>query len=131
MLAARVLRFLLALGIGAMLWHLDVAPRGGWAQTPGQFAPADEAPEDFPDHPGREETFNSCVACHGFKLVAQQGQSRRQWDDTLDFMTEKHNMPKLGGKDRDIVLDYLAASFPPRPPARRGWQNPFQAPPAP
>ena len=90
-----------------------------------QFTPGDEKPEDYPPGPGREQTFYTCTPCHGFKLVAQQGQSRRQWEDTLDFMTQRHNMPKLEGDDRKVVLDYLEASFPPRT-APRGFQNPFQ-----
>lgn len=95
------------------------------AQTASEFTPADEAPEDYPEGAGREETFYSCTACHGFKLVAQQGQSRRQWDETLDFMTQKHNMPALADDDRKLVLDYLEATFPPRAPTARGRQNPF------
>ena len=35
-------------------------------------------------------------------------------------------MPKLEGKERDTVLNYLEATFPPRAPATGGgWQNPF------
>jgi len=74
--------------------------------------------------PGRDETFYTCTACHNFKLVAQQGMSRRQWDDTIDWMTEKQNMPKLEGKERETVLNYLEAAYPPTAPAG-GWQNPF------
>ena len=40
-------------------------------------------------------------------------------------MTQRHNMPRLEGTDRKIVLDYLEASFPPRT-SPRGFQNPFQ-----
>jgi mono/diheme cytochrome c family protein len=105
-------------------WH--VAGDRAAAQQPAvEFVPSDEAPEDYPEGAGREETFYACTACHGFKLVAQQGQSRRQWDETLDFMTKTHNMPAIEGKDREVVLDYLASKFPQRPPAARGWQNPF------
>ena len=75
--------------------------------------------------PGRDETFYTCTACHNFKLVAQQGMSRRQWDDTIDWMTEKQNMPKLEGKERETVLNYLEAAYPPTAPAGGGWQNPF------
>jgi mono/diheme cytochrome c family protein len=89
------------------------------------FTPRDERPEDYPAGEGRDQTFFTCTACHGFKIVAQQGQSRRQWDETLDWMTQRHNMPRLGDNDRKIVLDYLEASFPPRT-APRGFQNPFQ-----
>ena len=95
------------------------------AQTASEFTPADEAPEDYPEGVGREETFYGCTACHGFKIVAQQGQSRRQWEDTLDFMTQKHNMPEIASDDRKLILDYLEATFPPKAPAARGWQNPF------
>jgi hypothetical protein len=93
------------------------------AQPPA-FTPSNERPEDYPAGPGREQTFYTCTPCHGFKLVAQQGQSRRQWDDTLDFMAARHNMPKLAESDRNIVLDYLEASFPPRT-APGGFRNPF------
>jgi mono/diheme cytochrome c family protein len=105
-----------AVAIAALLW---VAP--AVAQP---FTPSSEKPEDYPAGAGREQTFYTCTACHGFKIVAQQGQSRRQWDDTLDFMSARHNMPKLADADRKTVLDYLEASFPPRS-APGGFRNPF------
>jgi hypothetical protein len=87
------------------------------------FTPRDESPEDFPAGAGRDDTFYACTACHGFKLIAQQGMNRRQWEDSINWMTEKHNMPRLEGKERETVLNYLEATFPPR--AQRGRQNPF------
>jgi hypothetical protein len=93
------------------------------AQT---FTPSDETPEQFPAGVGRDETFYACTACHNFKLVAAQGMNRRQWEDSLAWMTEKHNMPALEGRDRDLVLDYLEKTYPPRAPASHGgWRNPF------
>ena len=94
------------------------------AQTQ-KFTPRDESPEEFPAGPGREEAFYACTACHGFKLVAAQGMNRRQWEDTLAFMTARHGMPNLEGKDRELVLNYLEMAYPPRAPATGGWQNPF------
>jgi hypothetical protein len=94
----------------------------GIAQT--AFEPRQEEPEEFPDFPGREDTFYFCVACHNFKLVAQQGMSRHRWDSTLDLMTERHGMQKLVGKDREAILDYLEKAFP-ETEVPRGWQNPF------
>jgi hypothetical protein len=87
--------------------------------------PRAEEPEEFPQGPGRDDTFYACTACHNFKLVAQQGMNRRQWDESIDLMIEKHNMPKLTDKERTVILDYLEATYPPRAPARGGWQNPF------
>jgi mono/diheme cytochrome c family protein len=93
------------------------------AQSP-QFTPRDEAPENFPPGAGRDETFHSCTVCHNFKLVAAQGMSRRQWEESIALMVAKHGMHALDDKDRTIVLDYLEATFPPRAPSG-GWQNPF------
>ncbi|WP_291863018.1 hypothetical protein [Bradyrhizobium sp.] len=112
--------FRLALALMAgLLW---MAP----ATAQSTFTPRDENPEDFPAGAGRDETFYACTACHGFKLVAQQGMTRAQWDDSINLMIRRHNMPALDDKDRATVLDYLERVYPPRAPAARGgWQNPF------
>ncbi len=90
------------------------------------FTPGEESPEDFPAGTGRDETFYACTACHGFKLVAQQGMTRAQWDDSINLMIRRHNMPPPDDKDREVLLGYLEATYPPRAPAARGgWQNPF------
>jgi hypothetical protein len=95
------------------------------AQT--NFAPSDENVENLPPGPGREETFGLCSACHAFRLVSNQGQSRAQWDDILTLMTNRHGMPELEGADRDLILNYLAQHYPSRAPARGGggFRNPF------
>ena len=79
--------------------------------------------EDFPEGKGREETANMCAACHNGRIVSQQGLTRAQWDETLEVMTQRHKMPKLEGEERALILDYLAAAFPPR--RRSGPPNPF------
>ena len=99
------------------------------AQAPAPapaFAPSEERPDDFPEGPGREETFYACTACHNFKLVAAQGLTRAQWDDSLTWMTTRHNMADIQGADRALILDYLEKTFPPKSPLRAGgWRNPF------
>ena len=101
------------------------------AQAPAateEFVPAEETPEELPEGPGREETFYACTPCHGFKIVAQQGQTHRQWEETVDLMVERHKMPAIEAADRKLILDYLAAKYPPRAEeATRGWRNPFLA----
>jgi len=112
-----MLRLISALAM--MLW---VAP--ALAQT--TFTPREESPEEFVAAPGRDETFYACTACHGFRLVAQQGMTRAQWEDSINLMTRRHNMPPLNAKDREVVLNYLETAYPPRAPAGRGgWVNPF------
>jgi mono/diheme cytochrome c family protein len=89
------------------------------------FTPGDESPEDFPSGRGRDAAFYACTACHGFKLVAQQGMNRRQWEDSIDWMTERHNMPPLKDDERKAIVEYLTAAFPARTTGAGGWKNPF------
>jgi mono/diheme cytochrome c family protein len=90
------------------------------------FTPKDERMEDLPEAPGRDETFGLCTACHGYRLVSNQGMTRDKWDETMTWMTERHGMPDIQGADRDLILDYLATHHPPKAPAQAGgFRNPF------
>jgi len=110
----------------ALLASAAVFIAGAGAQSPAPgFTPSEEQPDELPEGAGRDETFYTCTACHNFKLVAAQGMSRAQWDDTLTFMTARHNMPDVQGKDRDLILDYLEKHYPPRAVRPGGWRNPF------
>lgn len=123
MIASR--RLLTGCIVAALGLAVTVASDAAIAQAGAAFMPRDEKPEDFPAGAGRDESFYACTACHGFKLVAQQGMTRQQWEDSVDLMTERHNMPSLEGNERKIVLDYLASTFSPRASGQGGWQNPF------
>ena len=108
--------------LAALVGVLWVAP----AQAQSTFTPRDETPEQFAAGAGRDETFYACTACHNFKLVAAQGLNRAGWEDSINLMIRRHNMPPLDAKDREVVLGYLEAAYPPRTPAARpAWQNPF------
>ena len=50
---------------------------------------AQETPEDYPSGPGRETTFYASTPCHGFQIVAQQGQTRAQWENMGGLPTER------------------------------------------
>jgi hypothetical protein len=96
-------------------------------ETSGQTPPAaDETPESLPNFAGRDETFGYCIGCHSFRVVGRQGMDRARWDATLDWMAEKHSMPKPDANQRKILLDYLAQAYPATPPHRSGgWVSPF------
>jgi hypothetical protein len=94
------------------------------ASAQRRVRPPEEQPEQYPDGPNRENTFYFCTACHSFRIVAQQGMSRERWDESLTWMVDRHNMPKVEGEDRAKILDYLAAAFPERTQPG-GWKNPF------
>jgi hypothetical protein len=113
--------------VGAILL-ITAAGAVSLAQAPGPrtFTPTDESPEDLPTGTGREETFYLCTPCHGFKIVARQGMTRAQWDDSLNWMTTRHGMNPIEGDDRKLVLDYLEQHYPPSTRGRgRESPNPF------
>lgn len=113
-----------ALAVRRLVFALAFALLAPAAIAQQQFTPQAEDPEMYPDAPGRDDAFYACSACHAFKLVASQGFSRERWNETIDLMHDRHGMAKLEGKDREIILDYLAKTFPPRTQPR-GFQNPF------
>lgn len=61
--------------------------------------------------PGAEETFYACTACHSEMIVAQQGLTRKGWEEMLDWMVEEQGMSALEEPDLSAVLDYLAANY--------------------
>jgi len=67
--------------------------------------------EALPDGEGKDLVYGICSACHSFKLVAQQGMTRKKWDKTLDWMYEQQGMPRLEPEIESQVLDYLAQHF--------------------
>jgi len=61
--------------------------------------------------PGVEETFYACTACHSERIIAQQGLSRKHWDETFEWMVEEQGMDEIEEPDRTIILDYLAKHY--------------------
>lgn len=123
--------------IASPFWWVDVrafafvtlilfAPvaQGQFVQAQTAFEARQEDVESLPEGPGREETFYGCTACHNFSLVSAQGMTRRQWEDTIQLMVERHNMPELAEAEQKVMLDYLKKHYPPRT-GRGGWRNPF------
>lgn len=90
----------------------------------GKPPPHNDKPEDLPDGKGRDVTFYTCTACHGVALIQAQGLTREMWESTFDLMLQRHRMPPVPPAERAEILDYLAATFPPRRQGR-GSDNPF------
>ncbi len=79
----------------------------------GMSTGAAEMPwDELPEGNGRTQVYAICSACHSFDIVATQGLSRDQWDETLVWMTEKQGMAELPAEIRERVLDYLFRAFP-------------------
>ena len=107
---------------GLLLAFALVATAGPAGPARAQTAD-EETPESLPDFKGRDETFGFCAGCHSFKVVGRQGMDRARWDQTLTFMTEKHNMPAPDPETRALLLDYLTQAYPPKPTS--GFVSPF------
>ncbi|MEM9012940.1 MAG: aldehyde dehydrogenase [Pseudomonadota bacterium] len=60
---------------------------------------------------GVETTYFTCAGCHSERLVAQQGLSREDWDELLDWMIEEQGMGAIDEADRTEILDYLAEHY--------------------
>lgn len=95
------------------------------AQNPAAFTPREETPDVWPAGAGRDETFYMCTACHATGIITRLGQSRQGWSEVIDQMVQRHNMAPVNEEDRRVLLDYLAANFPPRANPQGGWRNPF------
>ena len=105
---------------GLALAAIALSAGDGRAQS-AQFAPRDETPEEFPAGPGRDDTFYACTACHGFKLVAQQGMTRRQWEDSLQWMTDRHRMSPLAGEGKEDRPRLSRSDVPAARAGARSW----------
>ena len=92
-------------------------------------APSISAEEETPDilapGEGRDETFYYCVACHNTALIRRSGFTRQQWDELMDWMTERHGMNPLEGELRETIVNYLAQAYPPRRQRGPAFTNPF------
>ena len=68
----------------------------------------------FPDGPGRDLVFQTCVQCHDLGNTVSQRKTATAWKRTVDEMIWR-GAPLLSD-EADIVIRYLAASFGPDKP---------------
>jgi hypothetical protein len=85
----------------------------------------EETPEVLAPGEGREETFYYCIACHGTAVIRRSGFTRQQWDELMDWMTDRHGMNPLEGELRETIVNYLAEAYPPRRQRGVPFINPF------
>ena len=65
---------------------------------------------------GAEATHAYCTVCHSERIVAQQGLTREDWLETLEYMVDEHGMAPIEGHDFDLVVDYLSTHYGPDRP---------------
>ena len=65
---------------------------------------------------GADATHAYCTVCHSERIVAQQGLTREDWLETLEYMVDEHGMAPIEGSDFDLVIDYLSTHYGPDRP---------------
>lgn len=65
---------------------------------------------------GAEETYNYCIACHSEMIVAQQGLTRPQWEEMLEWMVEEQGMSEIEEPEYSLIMDYLSNNYGPDRP---------------
>ena len=65
---------------------------------------------------GAEETYNYCIACHSEMIVAQQGLTKPQWLEMMDWMVEEQGMDEIEEPEFSLIVDYLAENYGPERP---------------
>ena len=68
----------------------------------------------FPDGPGRDLVFQTCVQCHDLRNTVSQRKTASAWKRTVDEMIWRG--APLMSDEAEIVTKYLAASFGPDKP---------------
>ncbi len=61
--------------------------------------------------PGVEPTYYTCSACHSEMIVAQQGLTRDDWEEMLEWMVEEQGMSEIDEPDLSLILDYLSTHY--------------------
>jgi streptogramin lyase len=74
----------------------------------------------YPPAPGREVLERVCMSCHGTTFISVKQWDRGAWNAAIDMMSKRvdgldTSIPngKLSPKDRQVLVDYLAANFGP------------------
>ena len=65
---------------------------------------------------GATLTHTYCTVCHSERIIAQQGLTREDWLEVLEYMVEEHGMNPIHAPDLDLVVDYLSAHYGPDRP---------------
>ena len=124
---ALVIMVLLVGGAGWWLWinHKSPVPSADAVATSPQALPQSDEVVDgihiqngLAEGPGYREVLVNCTACHSAQLVTQNRGDRNRWEQIIRWMQETQGLWDLGDNE-SVILDYLAANYPPEVINRR------------
>jgi|GEM_PF-1082077 len=61
--------------------------------------------------PGAEKTFIYCSVCHSERIVTQQGLTKYDWEELLEWMIDDQGMDAIPEPDYTTVIDYLTTHY--------------------
>jgi len=73
----------------------------------------------MPEGTGREAVYFTCRACHALDQFDAERMPREDWAEIIDQMVRKHGMAVPEDWARELMLDYLAVNYGPKP--EEGW----------
>ena len=104
----------------SMISGLTTLPEESFAEASADAGPVHEAGEaDFGllvAAKGAGATHAYCTVCHSERIVAQQGLTREDWLETLEYMVDEHGMAPIEESDLELVVDYLSTHYGPDRP---------------
>ena len=77
--------------------------------------------QSLPDGPGKAAYLSACGKCHAAEMVLGRAMTRDQWSAEVSDMISKG--AKISDADFQVIVDYLAQSFPPAAAAGRGGRG--------
>jgi hypothetical protein len=85
---------------------------------------ADKAVETDPDSgliiaPGWETVRTNCTICHSAKFITFQRGSRESWASMIRWMQSTQGLWQFDPQTEDVILTYLAETYPPGKSSRR------------
>lgn len=93
---------------------IDLAGEGNAASENTTAATGGDDESDFGvlvSAKGAEETFTYCTACHSERIVAQQGLTKKDWEDMMVWMVEEQEMEAIDEPDLTMIINYLAEHY--------------------
>ncbi len=87
------------LALGAMLL---VASSAAWSQT--------ASGSDLPPGNGRDLVASRCASCHALNILSANPHTADEWSEVAEKMVQRG--AKASDDELDIMVDYLAKSFP-------------------
>lgn len=60
---------------------------------------------------GAQKVFTYCSACHSERIVTQQGLSKADWGELLEWMIDEQGMDEITEPDYSTVINYLSTHY--------------------